>query len=211
MLQIKIKISKFKAECICSRCTSDYECNFYDAKKSRVGDLCDACKDIITNMKNFTQNDLLNVFSYNKLTGEIRHKLNTRRCVKGALATYKHNEGYLQLTIGSKEYLAHRVIWFIKTGQWPDQIDHQDHNRSNNVWTNLSDVVHQKNQMNMSLKSNNSSGVNGVRILPSQRYCAFIMVQGKQISLGTYDTLDEAKSARQSADIEYGFHINHGS
>ena len=211
MLQIKTKISQFKAVCICSRCSSDYECNFYDAKKSRVGNLCDNCKDVITNMKHLTQSDLLNVFDYNEQTGEIYHKLNTRRCVKGALATYKHIEGYLQITIGGKEYLAHRVIWFMKTGLWPNQIDHQDHNRSNNIWTNLSDIVHRKNQMNMSLKCNNSSGVNGVRILPSQRFCAFIMVRGKQISLGTYDTLDEAKSARESADIKYDFHPNHGS
>lgn len=211
MLQIKTKISKFKAECICSRCQSIYECNFYDAKKSRIGDLCDTCKDTILNMKNFTQSGLLSVFNYNEQTGEITHNLNTRRCIRGALATHKHTEGYLQLTIGGKDYLAHRVIWFMKTGIWPDQIDHQDHDRSNNIWTNLSDVIHRKNQMNMSLKSNNSSGVNGVRILPSKRYCAFIMVQGKQISLGTYDTLDEAKSARQSADIKYGFHSNHGS
>lgn len=66
-------------------------------------------------------------------------------------------------------------------------------------------------QTNMSLKCNNSSGVNGVRILPSRRFNSHIMVQGKQISLGTYNTLEEAESARKQADQLYGFHSNHGS
>jgi hypothetical protein len=63
----------------------------------------------------------------------------------------------------------------------------------------------------MSLKCNNSSGVNGVRILPSGKFNSHIMVQGKQISLGTYNTLEEAASARKQADQLYDFHPNHGS
>ena len=211
MLQIKTKLSKFKALCICSQCSQDYECNFYDAKKSRVGHLCDDCKDIIIKMKTFTQNDLLKVFHYDEHTGELTHKLDTRRSQKGSVATYPHNEGYLQMTIGGQEYLAHRVIWFMQTGQWPTQVDHENHDRADNRWCNLRDVKHRTNQLNMSLRRNNSTGVNGVRKLPSGRFNAYIMVQRKQIPLGTYDTLEEAASVRKQADQLYGFHLNHGS
>ena len=211
MLQIKTKLSKFKALCTCSQCSQDYECNFYAAKKSRVGHLCDDCKDIIIKMKTFTQNDLLKVFHYDEHTGELTHKLDTRRSQKGSAATYPHNEGYLQMTIGGKEYLAHRVIWFMQTGQWPTQVDHENHDRADNRWRNLRDVKHRTNQLNMSLRRNNSTGVNGVRKLPSGRFNAYIMVQRKQIPLGTYDTLEEAASARKQADQLYGFHANHGS
>lgn len=211
MLQIKTKLSKFRALCECVRCSQDYECNFYDAKKSRVGHLCDDCKDIITKMKTFTQNDLLSVFQYYEYTGELTHKLDTRRSSKASLAVYPHNEGYFQVTIGGKEYLAHRVIWFMKTGNWPSQVDHINHDRTDNRWCNLREVKHRQNQTNMSLKCNNSSGVNGVRILPSGRFNSHIMVQGKQISLGTYNTLKEAASARKQADQLYDFHPNHGS
>lgn len=211
MLQLKNKISKYKAICICNQCHSNYECNYYDAKKSRIGHLCNKCKNIITNMVTFTKADLIKVFDYNPNTGDLIHKLDTKNNVKGTIATHKHNEGYLQISVGCKSYLAHRIIWFMLKDVWPDQIDHKNHIRSDNRLSNLSDVIHRKNQMNMSLKCNNSSGVNGVRVLPSKRYYSYIMVQGKQISLGTYDTLNEAKLARKNANIKYGFHKNHGN
>lgn len=211
MLEIKEKLSKFKSIAICQRCSSKYECNHYEAKKSRVGDLCKACKDFVTNLESFTQKDLQDAFIYDENTGDLIHRLETRKSPKGSLATYSHFQGYLSVSIGRKEYLAHRIIWFIKTGHWPAQVDHINHDRTDNRWSNLREVVSRQNQLNTSLSSNNSSGVNGVRILPSKRYCAFIMVQGKQISLGTYDTLEEAASARKLADQKYGFHVNHGS
>lgn len=37
-------------------------------------------------------------------------------------------------------YKAHRVIWAMETGQWPDDFDiirHIDGNRANNAWMNL--------------------------------------------------------------------------
>ena len=211
MLLIKEKLSKSKSVCICLRCTAEYVCGHHDALKSRLGDLCSACKGVITNMKDFTQSEVLQVFRYNKHTGDLTniHKATAR--VEGALSTYRHNEGYLTVNVGKKEYLAHRMIWFMEMGVWPKQVDHINHNRSDNRWINLREVIHRDNHTNMSLKSNNTSGVNGVRVLPSKRYCAYIMVQGKQIPLGTYDTLEEAKSARENADRKYGFHVNHGS
>lgn len=162
-------------------------------------------------MVQVTQADLLDVFDYNEHTGEIRRKWTTSQGDKGDLATYKHNEGYLQLTIGRKEYLAHRVIWFMKTGRWPIQVDHEDHDRTNNVWKNLREVPSRINQMNMGKKRTNTSGTTGVRVLPSGKFCAYIMVQRKQISLGSYDTLEEAVLARKSAEAQYGFHANHGN
>ena len=114
------------------------------------------------------------------------------------------------MSIGGKEYLAHRVIWMMQTGEWPVQIDHIDHDRSNNRWLNMRDVGSRENQMNMRLRRNNTSGVQGVRKLPSGKYQAFIMVNRKQVGLGSYKTLDEAAAARKAADVKYGFHVNHG-
>ena len=64
--------------------------------------------------------------------------------------------------------------------------------------------------MNMSKKRNNTSGHTGVRVLPSGKYYAYIMVNRKQIPLGSYDLLDVAIKARKDAEIKYGFHVNHG-
>ena len=211
LTQIIQKLTKHRAICQCAQCPNTFECNIYDAQKSRVGHICGPCKTRITDMVQITQADLLDVFDYNEHTGELRRKWTTSQGDKGDLATYRHNEGYLQLTIGRKEYLAHRVIWFMKTGHWPIQVDHEDHDRRNNVWKNLRDVPSRTNQMNMGKKRTNTSGATGVRVLPSGKFYAYIMVHRKQISLGSYATLEEAVLARKSAEAQYGFHVNHGN
>ena len=208
--QILEKISKFKVKCKCLQCSNIYITNLYDAKKSRIGHLCKNCTHIIINALNFTREDLLKIFYYDKISGNIYHKLDTLRSSKGDIATYPHSQGYQSIFIGGKEYLAHRVIWFMETGNWPEEIDHEDHNRSNNSWLNLRETTSRGNQLNMSKKRNNSSGHTGVRLLPSGKYHAYIMVNRKQIPLGSYVSIDEAISARKKAEIEYGFHKNHG-
>lgn len=210
MIKLIKKITKFKGICECTTCSKEYVCNIYDAKKSYVGDLCDECKDIVSNMDELTQEKLNHVFNYNEETGELRLSVRTRRKDKGEIVTYNHNEGYLQVSIGKKEYLAHRIIWFMKQGNWPEQIDHINHNRKDNSWNNLREVQSRANQLNTTISKNNTSGFNGVRKVPSGKYYAYIMVNRKQIGLGTYDKFDDACAAREKANQLYGFHVNHG-
>lgn len=208
--QIKMKLTKFKVLCECAQCHSDFEVGLYDAKKSRIGHLCKKCTHRIVNLREFTQTSLLNLYEYTPVSGELRHKLDTIKGAKGDLATYLHSQGYLSVSIGGKDYLAHRIIWLMQIGVWPDQVDHLDHDRSNNRWSNLREVSSRLNQLNMSQKKSNTSGVTGVRVLPSGKYHAYIMVNRKQIALGSYDNIDDAKAARQAAEAKYGFHANHG-
>lgn len=205
-----MKLTKFKVLCECAQCHSDFETGLYDAKKSRIGHLCKECTHLIVNLREFTQADLLNIYEYNPISGELRHKLDTVKGTKDTLATHSHSQGYLSVYIGGKEYLAHRIIWFMQTGCWPDQIDHIDHDRSNNRWNNLREVPSRINQLNMSQKKSNTSGVTGVRVLSSGRFQAYIMVNRKQIALGSFDNIDDAKAARKAAEAKYEFHVNHG-
>lgn len=209
--QVLEKITKFIARCACARCRETYECDYYSAKKSRTGHLCNGCKNRIRDMKTFTHAELLEILEYNPMTGDITYRVDTQRKAAGELATMRHIEGYLMVEIGKKQYLAHRLAWFMVHGQWPDQIDHIDHDRSNNRLTNLRDVSNRENQLNASISRNNTSGVTGVHQLPSGRYLARITVNRDQISLGTFDTIGEAAQARKKAEQLYGFHANHGS
>ena len=208
--QIIKKLSKYRACCACAHCSAEFVCNFYDAKKSKLGHLCPDCSNKIAKLKILTQAALLEVLDYDEATGVLTYKLPTNHKNVGDVAGYPHHEGYLSILIGGKEYLVHRVIWMMKTGHWPDQVDHIDHNRANNAWHNLRNVPSRANQMNMGLKLSNTSGHTGVRILPSGRYGASIMVNRKQIWLGTYDTMMDAIAARKQAESHYGFHVNHG-
>lgn len=206
------KLTAVKALCECIRCHKHYECHLYDARKSKIGNQCKECKSKLQSLVDPTKENLLEAFTYNQHTGELTHNWNTVHKQVGDLVTYPHYEGYLQVYVGKQEYLAHRLIWRMMTGVWPFQVDHENHIRTDNSWKNLREVSNSRlNQLNTSISRNNSSGVNGVRILPSGRFCAFIMINRKQISLGTYDVLEDATAARREADIRYGFHANHGT
>ena len=209
--QIKQKVSKHRAICTCTQCNGDYECDIYSAVKSKVGHLCSDCKTQITSLISFSQQDLLRVFAYDEETGKLTYKNDSISGLRGTEAGYTHSQGYKSVAIGHNEYLVHRIIWKMKTGSWPIQVDHNDHNRLNNRWDNLNNVTSRDNQLNMGKRKNNSSGVQGVRILPSGKFCAYIMVNRKQLSLGSYDTLEEATAARKMAEVSHGFHVNHGS
>lgn len=209
--QIISKLSKYRTLCACAQCSTEYECNIYDAAKSSVGHLCNTCKIQITSLKTFTQQDLLRVFKYDEVTGKLLHARDSISGLAGESAGYPHSEGYLSISIGKTEYLVHRVIWYMKTGIWPDQVDHQDHDRRNNSWLNLEAVGSRKNQLNLGQRKNVSSCGMGVRKLPSGKFFAYITVHRKQISLGSFSTQLEATEARKSAEVLYGFHVNHGS
>lgn len=206
------KLTTAKALCECIRCHKHYECHLYDARRSKIGNQCKECKSKLQTLVDPTKEDLLGMFTYDPVTGHLAYNWNTVHKLAGDSATYMHSEGYFSVLIGKKEYLAHRLIWRMMTGVWPFQVDHKNHIRTDNRWDNLREVSNSRlNQLNTSISRNNSSGVNGVRILPSGRFCAFIMVNRKQISLGTYDVLEDAAAARKAADISYGFHANHGT
>jgi len=98
------------------------------------------------------------------------------------------------------------------TGAWPpDQIDHVNGVRTDNRIENLRSVTHAENGRNQAIPRNNTSGVMGVaRRTRGKKWHAQIKVGGKQIHLGSFDDKDEAIAARAAADIEHGFHENHG-
>ena len=133
----------------------------------------------------------------------------------GAAAFTAQKDGYLAGRIFDRMYRAHRVMWVLQTGVWPeDEIDHINHDRSDNRWCNLRAVTKSQNQRNASISSNNTSGVLGVsRCSPgSQRrgWRARIYVDGDHIELGRFTRKEDAAAARKAADIKHGFHANHG-
>lgn len=114
---------------------------------------------------------------------------------------------------GVKNFLyMHRIAWMLTHKKWPDgQIDHINGNRADNRLVNLRDVTLGENRKNRRKPTNNKSGHMGVFWDKSRnKWNVKIGVNGKTLQLGRFKDLDKALEVRKQAEIEYGFHANHG-
>lgn len=109
--------------------------------------------------------------------------------------------GYVMVGIGKVYYLAHRIIWKMKTGADPlDIVDHEDTDRSNNRWCNLREASNGSNIQNSRIRKDNKSGVKGVHWEASHNaWRASIGHNGKQIKIGRFKSFEAACTARQQA------------
>ena len=135
------------------------------------------------------------------------------RVKPGDLAGSVTKDGYLAVRFQRKLLMVHRVIWELVHGVIPEgmEVDHIDHNRTNNFITNLRLVSASDNQKNRSRRADNSSGVTGVHWNSrKKKWVAAIRANSTVITLGYFSDKDDAISARKQAEIDYGFHQNHG-
>jgi len=145
-------------------------------------------------------------------TGLCYWKKSTSRVCEGDVAGHKRHDGYVDIGVNGRVYLAHRIVWLLKTGEWPNgQIDHVDGDRSNNRLENLRDVNNRINGMNSTIRSDNTSGSVGVIWNRSRnRWHAQISDENGRKHLGNFVNIHDAIAARKAAEIELGYHLNHG-
>lgn len=96
--------------------------------------------------------------------------------------------GYVYACINNKVARAHRIIYAMSTGAWPTQdIDHIDGCRTNNKFSNLRQATHSVNMQN----KKNCLGIRQA----NGKFRAYLKVNGRQVSLGRFNTAEEAKAA----------------
>ena len=158
-----------------------------------------------------TQSKIKNLLDYDPMTGIFTRLTSGFGSKSNVEPGWINDQGYKLVTIENKTYRAHRLAWLYMYGVWPSgQIDHIDHNRSNNSISNLRDVTHQDNHKNKPLQKNNKSGTHGVSLLKNGKWRSRIKINGKEKHLGFFNSKKEAVESRLNAEIKYGFHINHG-
>jgi hypothetical protein len=110
-------------------------------------------------------------------------------------------ERYLQIRLGGKRYLAHRLAWLYMTGAWPDrQIDHINGDKLDNRWANLRLATPTQNNANAVARKRNSSGFKGVTWHSRNRkWQAQIAANGRHFYLGQFETAEAAAEAYQQA------------
>lgn len=136
----------------------------------------------------------------------------TKFCGKEAM-TEIIPSGYRRVTIFGERLLAHRVVWAFHYGEWPHgSIDHINGIGTDNRVSNLRIVDHAENSRNCRLSSRNQSGVTGVSLRKATaKWYVRISQNGRVKRLGTFENKDDAIAARKAAEIEFGYHANHGT
>lgn len=118
--------------------------------------------------------------------------------------TSEDRNGYRQGNLLNHVYRAHRIIWAMQTGQWPNQeIDHRNTLRNDNSWDNLREAGRGQNVSNQRISRRNTSGTKGVSWCKrDSTWRAEIGVGGRTIVLGYFSDKEEAASAYAKASAQ---------
>lgn len=164
--------------------------------------------------KDMTDVILKSYLNYDHITGYFTWK--TKHCSKviidqraGSVSPYGHRV----INLCGSLYPEHRLAWLYMTGTFPHKyIDHIDHDEQNNSFSNLREVSKKENNLNNSLRVDNSSGEIGIYINQRKHRNTFQV----DVSIDThrlckaFKTLEQAITARNEFYSKHGFHLNHG-
>ena len=131
--------------------------------------------------------------------GNVRNK-NTGRILKNCVSK-RDNYNYISLCKEGirKDLKIHRLVAinFIENINKKEFVDHIDNNKQNNMTTNLRWATRQENNRNKIIYSNNTSGYKGV-VLDKRcnKWMARTRIDGKSISFGCFDKIEDAVEAR---------------
>lgn len=150
--------------------------------------------------------------AYDPITGQMWWKAKPNRNIRIGQPIGRANcWGHMSFGMNGKTLMVHRVAWFLYYGEWPvNQIDHINGDKQDNRISNLRDVPQRINMQNqISAHKNNISGFLGVIYRPDRpkKWRASIKVNGKNISLGYYDTPEKAHAVY--LDAKKTFHEEH--
>lgn len=137
--------------------------------------------------------------------GQLYWKNCTKPRLNGKKAGCTDSAGYAVVKISGKVYKAHRVIWFLCNGYWPEGwIDHIDGNKSNNSLENLREVTFSQSNANRGKTSKpKASKYKGVT--KNRHYTWKATIQDK--FLGCFPTEELAAEAYNKAAKEiFGKH-----
>lgn len=149
-------------------------------------------------------------FSYDSETGIITRTILHFNCKK-AICDYINKDGYIYISFDNKKLKGHRLAWYLYYGEWPKyDIDHINHNKSDNRICNLRDVPESINCKNLSLQKNNKSGYPGVIWRKSiNKWEVRIGGTKNRIHIGVFENLEDAIKAKIEMENKLQYHENH--
>ena len=142
------------------------------------------------------------LLSYDAESGLFHWKVDRGgRTKAGAIAGSADSKGYIQIRLGEKMVLAHRLAWAFVFGDWPaGHLDHKDRNPKNNAVENLRLCTRVQNHQNTGVRADSTSGVTGVSwVKRNKKWLAYINHDGRRHRLGLYESKESAIAARLEA------------
>ena len=132
-------------------------------------------------------------FNYDEHTGVVTYKVSPKvSAIKtGETAGSLTVRGdYYKVIIDKTTYMLHRIIWKLVTGQDPGEleIDHHNRNGNDNRFQNLRLATIEEQEANKIKRGTAKCG---------NRFNARILIEGKRITLGCFDTEEQAHKAYQ--------------
>lgn len=160
---------------------------------------------------------LIDILDYDAKTGALSWRVSPNNRIKIGSQAGGLNPvtGYLHVKVLKRNRLAHRIIWDMHNPEnivLPgEEIDHINHDKTDNRIENLRKVSGAVNQRNRPQHCDNTSGITGVCWY--KRYKCWrvqIRANGKPKHIGYFENFEDAVAARKAAEVKYGFHENHG-
>lgn len=120
--------------------------------------------------------------------------------------------GYRNGQVNNIQMKAHRVVWAICKGEWPQaHIDHINGDTGDNRIENLRDVSASVNMRNAKMSKNNTSGHTGVTWnKKNSKWYAQGRAKGRYLHLGSFDSIEDAVQAREDFNRQNGYTERHG-
>lgn len=148
-------------------------------------------KAIKINLDNFHKK-----FGYDSETGFFFYKKNGRKVPLKISSSGK----YYVFKYGMQNIPAHRLAWFIETGDTPDIIYHRNGNKLDNRFCNLENQTFAEALRDTA--NYRRPGAKGYEYRAAyndkpETYMAYVTIRGEKIKLGYYDTAEEAHAAYQ--------------
>jgi hypothetical protein len=146
-----------------------------------------------------TIEQIRNALRYDPDTGLLSWRVSRGSCAAGDCVGTVKVDGprrYVNVQLYGKMYKAHRLVWFLAYGRWPEGvIDHINGNGIDNRLANLRDATPSQNSANDRLRKPGKHPKGVSFDARSKRYLAKGCLNRKWIHLGSFRTADEAAQA----------------
>lgn len=150
-----------------------------------------------------SQEYLNKILRYDPETGELYWRESRGQATVGDKAGGLNAQGYGTVGIDGVRYKRSRIIHKMLGKGEPVEIDHRDGRNGSDTPGNIRSATRSQNA-HSTVRQPGITGYRGVRLnRKGDRYIAVIKIDGKNISLGTYDTKIEASRAYKRGCLKY--------